>query len=220
MSKFTLALFCLLSLFNLQCGASYWTYHLGNPPAHVGAPTIIPVWVDARFTPVQDQQIAAAIAEWNLVLNGWVKIVLMTHSEPGIDQHPHDYPTTFRTWEAGQTLQKSAEQSGDGWVIYAAHQGDKMLDDTTPEMIAFVRGPGQHYIVIITDRLGTKSLKNIVMHEMAHLLGAQHVSNPSLESNYYDGRNDCIDKITVAQVASTLRIPLAQLSYCVTPDFE
>jgi len=59
-----------------------------------------------------------------------------------------------------------------------------------------------------------KATKNIVMHEIAHTLGAQHVSDTLMNETYDKYTYECPDVTTVAQVAAYNRLNLATLSWC------
>jgi hypothetical protein len=212
-----------LIIFNFQCAASpqYWTYHQGNIPSHISHVQYIPVWIDAAFTPPQVEEFKAAITEWNYVFNGQIVIYLATRSALGTDKKMHQYPITFAGWDAGQAIVKQCDKTGSGWVILSILAGDPKLQAVgAPEgTLAYVEGEGAHSIVVVIDRFGVRSLKDVTMHEMAHLFGALHVNNPSLENPYYgNNQYDCIDKETVLQVASQQHLDFTSLSYCVTPN--
>lgn len=220
-------LFLLAFLCCLGCTSApaYWTYHLVPAPT-VLAPKYIPVWLDSRFSPPQVEQVRAALQEWNGVLNGHIVLVLQQHSSPGVDLHSHQYPTVFQGWEAGQTLVAHAAHHSAGVVIFDLDSQDTHVSqDASQEMLAYVMGPGQHFIVVLQDHLDTCGLrcdlKGIIMHEIAHLLGATHVNAPSLINPTYNALHaSCIDKITVLQVATEQHLDFHSLNYCITPDLE
>lgn len=216
---------CLLMVIILGCGGttSYWTYTRVDPPTHVTHPTYIPVWVDSTFTPYQIQDIKAALNEWNYVLNGRMVLTLQTKKALGIDKQMHDYPLVFADWDDGIRLTRVTETTGLGWVVFNLPTTDKKHWNPTiaDSTLAYVTGPDTHQIFVISDRLGTRSLKDIMLHEDAHILGAMHVNAPSLEYPTYDNHEySCIDKITAAQVAHHQGFDLGQLNYCITPYFE
>ena len=206
------------------CGGSlpYFTYTNNPASDHITHAPLVPVWVDGSFTPQQMQEIKAAIVEWNYVLNGQMKIYLAEEKKMGIDKQMHYYPVTFPNYETGRAYQKYCEKTGLGIVVFNLPSTDKHLDkDINENVLAFVRGKDEHAITIISDRFGSRSLKDVVMHEIAHLLGADHVNAPSLEYPIY-GKHQygCIDKITVAQVATEHGLDLGEMNYCITPYFE
>lgn len=207
----------------VSCGGfEYWHYTVNEPLNHITHPTYIPVWIDQGFNGTQVEEIKAAIAEWNYVLNGQIVIRLAEKKSLGSDKKMYNYPDTFPTWEDGHDLQMQAEKTGLGWVIYDLPSNDKHLDSEIGNgVLAFVTGVDAHCVTVISDRFGNRSMKDVVMHEFAHLLGAEHVNAPSLEYPYYGKKQySCIDKITMAQVAEEHGLDLNNLNYCVTPNFE
>ena len=207
----------------VSCGGSqYWAYTINEAPDHITHATYIPIWVDQGFSASQVEEIKAAIAEWNYVLNGQIILRLVEKKALGIDKKMHTYPDTFPDWEAGQVLQAQAEKTGLGWVIYDLPSTDKHLDKSVGHgVLAFVPGSDAHCVTVITDRFSNRSMKDVIMHEFAHLLGAEHVNAPSLEYPYYGTKQyPCIDKITVAQVAEERGLDMNNLNYCITPHFE
>ena len=218
-------LYLVLAVFmsiSVACGGTtYWTYTSIDRPAHIVHPVLIPVWVDQNFTGAQVEEIKAAIAEWNYVLNGQIVITLKMKRALGSDKKYYEYPDSFATWEDGNRILKECEHTNLGWVIFNLDSKSKHLDDDTEGVLAYVTGVDTHFVNVIGDRLGTRSLKDILMHEFGHLLGARHVNTPSLEFPVYDQHQlGCIDKITVAQVATTHELNLSTLNYCITPYFE
>lgn len=207
----------------VSCGAGfqYWTYTDNKPVEHIIHPTVIPVWVDASFTSGQVEEIKAAITEWNYVFNGQMFIYLVEKKALGTDKKMHSYPDSFTSYEGGQQLQKKCEQTGLGWVIYNLPSDNEHLDkDVSSSTLAFVTGIDEHSITVVSDRFGNRSMKDILMHEFAHLLGAVHVNTPCLEYPYYSNKQySCIDKITVAQVAQVRNLDMDGLNYCITPNF-
>ena len=211
----------ILSVFSLQCSSvHYWTYRQGTPPAHITHPVIIPVQLDSHFLPSQMEEIKAALTEWNGVFNGQIVLALETHPAQGVDKKTHTYPTTFDGWKEGQKIVDDYEKSNLGWAIFCLPSTDPNLSSEIPSStLAYVEGLDEHAIYVIMDRFGTRSLKVVMMHEMAHLLGALHVNTDSLEYPYSNSnQSDCIDKITVLQVAHVRHLDFNTLNYCVTPN--
>jgi hypothetical protein len=211
----------LIGLMTSCGGVQYWTYTTNNTPSYITHPVYIPVWIDQSFTGTQVEEIRAAIKEWNYVLNGHIVIYLAEKKAMGSDKKMYNYPDSFVSFEHGQAIENQCKKIGLGWVIYNIPSTDKHYDKNIgSSVLAYVEREDEHSIVIISDRFGSRSMKDIVMHEIAHLLGADHVNAPSLEYPYYSQyQYSCIDKITVAQVAKKRDIPFEQLQYCLTPNF-
>src|ERR1700722_180182 len=117
-------LFLCLTISACSSAIPYYSYHLASPPAYVVHPKVIPIWLDARFTPSQIESIKAAIIEWNLVLNGQMQLDLQQHHLLGADKQQHLYPLTFKSYHQGLGWQSAAEKAGQGWVIYSLFETD------------------------------------------------------------------------------------------------
>lgn len=59
-----------------------------------------------------------------------------------------------------------------------------------------------------------QDIPGILMHEMGHAFGAQHVDGTLMNPTWAPHRFVCPDKTTVAQVAAWWQINLDTLSYC------
>lgn len=193
----------------LNCGTSYYSYHRGHIPEHVNHAVVIPIWIDTKFNKEQLSQIKSAVNEWNNVFNGQMLLKL---------------DKQFTGQEEGEKLFTEANKTGLGWVIVNLDENDPVLSDRIESgdgTLAFVTKMNGHLLVVIGDRIGTRDLKTITMHEMGHLLGANHVNAPSLMTpRYGEEQYNCIDKITVAQVAGYQDLEFANLNYCITPYFN
>jgi predicted Zn-dependent protease len=189
------------------CGGETWTYRQGQVPTHINHTYNIPIWIDSSFSVSQKAAIRDAIKEWNGVFNG--QVVLKAEA-------------TFTGIEEGDKLLQQANRTGQGWVIINLPHNHPLFDNLNlGGVLAFVRGAGGHLMVVIGDQIGSRNLKSIVMHEMGHLLGANHVNAPSLMMPAYSHTSsNCIDKITVAQVAGYYKLDMGTLNYCITPHFE
>lgn len=60
-----------------------------------------------------------------------------------------------------------------------------------------------------------KATTVILMHEMGHIFGAQHVPGTLMNAHYNNGVPSCPEKTTVAQVAAWAHIPLDLLGWCI-----
>ena len=152
-----LSFLIILCLSNLQCGSNYWSYHMVKAPAHIINCEIIPVWIDSGFSQTGIDQIQLAIKEWNLVLNGQIKIVLMHLENNKLD--------TFTGFKSGMELVKNADKTGLGWVIFALREEDKSMEGVGEGVLAWVE-PGEHFINVVVDRIGTRNFKTIMLHEI------------------------------------------------------
>ena len=209
----------LFSLLLINCATPYYTYRTVDPPAHILHPKIIPVWIDQDFGAAQIEQIKAAVAEWNFVLNGQIIISIQMVKKMGTDKMMHWYPDTFDA-ERSKILAAQIDQTGLGWLILDV-PSNMLNSKIGSNVLAYVPGEDAHYVVVVGDRLGGRNLKDILMHEFAHLFGALHVNTMSLEYPSYSlSQPNCVDKITAAQVAHAQGLELNTLNYCPIPNFE
>jgi hypothetical protein len=196
-----------LMLCGIGCGPRYWTYRQGKLPEHLVVQEI-PIWMDNSLLMSQREGIIEAAGEWNKVFNG--QIILQMQ------------PVLNRV----EVLKKldEVDRTGTGWVIISSTEEMLIAEGYIDEgdgVLAYVYRLGGNLMVIVRDRIGARDFKLIVMHEIGHLLGANHVNAMSLMAPHY-GRDqiNCIDKVTVAQVARFNRLKFETLNYCLTPEFE
>ena len=124
----------------------------------------------------------------------------------------------FKGLDAGDEVLKDMRKKGEGWIIVRAGSSDEVVSNLSEHALAFA---GSGIMVVIWDRIGTRDLKTIVMHEMGHLLGSSHFRSNSLMHPFYGRKQySCIDKMTVSEVAAAHGLRLETLNYCSTPGFE
>lgn len=198
------------------CGASavkMFTYHSNAPLSKVVNYREFPVFLDDRFTVEERKNLEASISEWNWALNGQIKLVVNKKLVNGEDLS-----------EVKDTLY-GIRQTGQGYLILRLNHDDPLLEDTVDEddgTLAFVNALGNrgHLMVVVADRIGTRDLRRIVLHEFGHLMGAMHVMAKSLMFPSYGDGYPCIDKITILQAANYHKLDPNHLNYCSVPNLE
>jgi predicted Zn-dependent protease len=187
---------------------NYFTYTKSNFKEHVSIVKNISIWMDSTFTDNEIIEVKKAIDEWNLALNN--RIVLKVAGSFDKDFFDIKY--------------EEVEKTGLDWVFVRFEEEEligKNMIEPKDGTLAFTSRIGGDILVIISDRIGSRNLKIITMHEIGHMLGARHVSTASLMyPNYGNMAYDCIDKITIAQVAGYQKIDIRAFNYCITPNFE
>lgn len=198
------------------CGGTnlYHYKHVGGPESNYQYYKEIPVYMDKNFSEGERASMLQAMGEWNHVLNGHIKLVVK------------DMEVDIRSTEM-KLLFRQVMTTSEGYMILKLNHNDPMLGDAVDEddgTLAFVNSLGHrgHVMVVIADRIGSRNLKAIALHEFGHLFGAMHVLAKSLMYPAYSGRSSyhCVDKITMMQVANYQEIDPKNLNYCVTPNLE
>jgi hypothetical protein len=80
-------------------------------------------------------------------------------------------------------------------------------------VLAWVPDLGTQIIYLVRGKY-EKDPTGIIMHEIGHMLGAQHVEGTLMNSTYDKILYSCPDKFTVAQIAAWNKINLSILSWC------
>lgn len=191
------------------CGTGMWQYKHGETPAHISNAKVIPVYVDSRFTNAEIVAINKVMQEWNGVFNGQIVLKLDRKFTDDMD---------------AVVLARKIADTHTGWMIAKLESDDERLENAVEPgdgKLAFAIGLGGHFMVVLADRVANHDVHTILLHEMGHMLGADHVFGKNLMSpNYGPGQTDCIDKVTAMQVAFFNDLDPKSLNYCVTPDFK
>jgi hypothetical protein len=191
-----------------------YSYHSAPPVQNNQHQRIYPIYIDGSFPKEQMAVIKSAIKEWNHVLNGNMVIEVMTEN---LDNEDMDELIRL----AGKT-----KQEREGLMILNLAHDDELISgivEETDGTLAFVNALGNraNLMVVVKDRIGKKNLHKILLHEFGHAFGANHTNAQSLMYPYYSGvQMDCVDKITVAQVANYHGFSFTSMNYCAIPNFE
>lgn len=178
-----------------------YTSHLAHPPADIET---FSLRIDSAFTPSEREQILRAIDQWNLALNGHIRLEL-----EGEEGKPKDHDIGMvpdaqqrATWIVAKVTGRrgSAPERGPSTHALAVTQA-----------LAGVGGT----ILVFADRIGSRDLSGIMMHEFGHMLGLGHDPKGRLMTPRYAGSNQlCIDPGTVQAVAALKHLPVVELNWC------
>ena len=199
----------VFAVFGSGCAVSTWHYKHGEVPSHIVNAREIPVYIDSKFTNAEIVQLNAAMQEWNGVFNGQIVLTLVRK---------------FHDGREAMLLAREVSNNHNGWMIAKLDSDDERLSEAVEfgdGKLAFVPRLGGQLMVVLGDRISTHSLKTIALHEMGHMLGADHVFGHNLMHPAYGPlQTDCIDKVTVNQVAFFNDLEVSSLNYCMTPDYK
>jgi len=207
--KLLSSLFALIAvIFCLGCAAPMYSYTNVAKPAHIVNPIVVPVAIENTFSKEQVLDIMQSVEDWNYVMNGQIVLKVMPNM---VDE------------AGGKLLMKKFDKTSLGFVVFGLEDDSEILKGEDMDgVLGFVDAAGGNRVVILLEHLGTRSLRVIVDHEVAHLFGAVHTPTlHTMEYPAYSSRSgDCIDKITALQIANHNGIDISLMNYCRTPNFE
>jgi hypothetical protein len=166
-----------------------YTDHAAQP----GKTEIVSIRLQSDFTSYERAKILRAINEWNQVLNGHVRFDI----SPPSQQRPANL-----------------------WMIAKA-EGSRAASSRGEEALAVTQPTGSNggLMIVFADRVGTRDLGGIVLHELGHVLGLGHDPRGKLMSTHYNGDNQrCVDKAAVQALAAARNWPLSDLNWCGAPN--
>lgn len=186
-------------VFGMSCAHGPMPFHyVHSAPMSQPALKVIPIWIDSGFGEADRIEIDDAIRQWNYALNGYVHLEVVSwnfNMEPSI-------------------IQKVMH--GGGWLILKIDSHSTFVHDAPNHFtLAFADSVGGNRVYFIRDRIQNEWMTGLAMHELGHLLGAQHNGQDLMQANYNWETFRCIDQATVTQVADYLHLPASRLNYCV-----
>lgn len=154
------------------------------------------IYVDKDFGEADRLEIAKAVEQWNHALNGQIRLDIVSFDfrmEPSI-----------------------LKEKADAWFILKIHSDSNFKPKEEPEAptLAFADKIGGHLIYMIRDRIRNEDMKGIVMHEIGHLFGSDHVGTRLMYKHYQRSQYNCVDYDSIQSVASAQHLEPAGLNYC------
>jgi hypothetical protein len=168
-----------------------WRRYTRHAPS-TSTPEIVTLRIVGPFDAEAEAKVRLAIEEWNYVLNGFVRFDI---AAPG-------------AWHAG------------AWDIRAEKGGSPQSPDPAGQPLSFTQAGLASIggrLVIFVDRVGTRDLRGIVLHELGHVLGLGHDTGGNLMSARYSlTAEQCVDKPSVEAIAARRKLPADRLNWCDT----
>lgn len=179
-------------------------YDYTHRPVYTGVPKrVIPIWIDKNFGLGDLESIESAVKSWNFVLNGYVVLEI-------------------KDTDFDMEVPKIVEQTkAHGWLFLRIEHDSPIIpkqDEPGYWTIGFADRIGGNHMYLIRDRLGDADIYGVTMHEIGHLLGADHVGQRLMYPHYSKARFQCVDWESLMAVAHYLDIPVGDLNFCVDGD--
>lgn len=156
---------------------------------------VVQIAIDRSFTLHERARILRAVNEWNTVLNGQVRLEISAN----------DYDATT-----------GAPPRTRAWTVARIDSRNPMVGSAAMKRtLAMTFGTTTATVFVVADRIGSRDLTGIMMHEFGHALGAGHDSGSQLMNPYYAGnKQGCIDKGAVLAVSASQHLVLDGLNWC------
>ncbi len=190
------SLILVVCLLLTGCAAAPPTWHYTNRAWYEGKPKTIWVWIDNSFDTYDKINITEAMALWNKSLNGYIELrSVLPYGQPEAPKAPREQD----------------------WVITKVPPGDSSLPhvDAGTKILGAVNVIGGNKMFLARDAMDhVGDIYGVTLHEIGHLLGAEHMGDHLMYPHYDRDKFHCIDLVTALQVSKKQNIPAGRINYC------
>jgi hypothetical protein len=208
MTRLSLLLVLLVASLGFSCvshGPTLFAY-VDSPSPRIETPQrVIPIWIDKDFGAADDVAIQDALDQWSYALNGYIQF---------------DVKSTQFNMSQDSVLRDV--QTGKAWVFLKVDSQNEFIkhQDTSNGrqmhiVLACADQIGGHTLYVVRDRITNSQVTGIIMHEVGHLLGANHVPGSLMAPAFEEDSTRCVDLITLQQVAYYQHLDYHRMNYCV-----
>lgn len=184
----------LLGLMGMSCAPMPRSYHYVSSLGAASPIRTYRVYVDSKFGEMDKVSIGNSIDQWNIALNGAVRIEVINY-------------------DFDMTDAELLDVSNGAWVIMKINSHNSLVGSR--EVGAWANRVGGNKIWVVRDRVSNSMIGGVVMHEIGHLLGAEHSRVGLMMPGYDKDWMQCVDYHTIKAVGKYHGIGINRLSYCV-----
>lgn len=159
---------------------------------------VVPLALDIRFPLDQRQELHKAIDEWNVALNSEMRLDIYTDAFDMADDE-----IKFIYDHQGAMLLS---------VPKSASPVKHLRDDL--RAAAYGIGIDCNTIYFIQEKITAARMHNVALHELGHLLGAEHTHSGLMLLQDDPVQHQCIDFSAIEQVATYNHLNLQALNWC------
>lgn len=192
-------LVCLLSLIGCGSRDNNMYYYIHAPNQTVIPLKVYNIYVDDSFGEADKVEIGKAIDQWNFALNGYIKLNVIN-------------------WKFNMEPSEIKEgMENNGWFFLKIYSTSKFKPADKEGMwtLAYVDKLMGTRLFMIRDRIKNDDMQPIMLHEIGHLLGSEHVGSQLMYPHFSQDRFKCVDYDTIVRIAREQHLDVKNLNYCI-----
>src|ERR1019366_2021484 len=154
------------------------------------------VFISKEFSYQDRIAIDKAINKWNFALNDQISFM------------PIDIAYTMSSDEI-QNITNTRNI-----IVFKIDGKSNLLRKGDIKTIAFSNKIGGNGIFLVRSRIKDNDLTDVVVHEISHCLGSQHLAGSLMNEDFDSKLYRCIDFKTIEQVSKFEHLELSNMNYC------